>query len=149
MRFCERDREHGDLLSAAAFLVGELAGELADHVCSSTSWEHMGRRPFGAAISGERCEIAAARSSRGLRSVVLECGDGGTHGLIDVVAILVVGVRDGQQQGLRGRVVLDALGERGTLAAQMFINERLRAVVDLALVGIAAEDGNDIQLQRP
>lgn len=42
--------------------------------CSSTSWEHMGRRPFGAAISGERCEIAAQEFGTGSRVSIPPAG---------------------------------------------------------------------------
>lgn len=82
-------------------------------------------------------------------SGVLERGDGGEHCLIDVVAILAIIRRDGQGQSFGGGVVFDALGERGTRTAQLLLDEPLRAVVDLAVIGIYAENGDEVQFECP
>ena len=63
-----------------------------------------------------------------------ERGDGGAHGSVDAFTVLSVTPREGHEQGLGGGVVLDALAERGSLAVQLVLDERLGAVVDLAFV---------------
>lgn len=57
-----------------------------------------------------------------------ERGDGGAHGPVDVVAVLSVTPGEDHEQGLGGGVVLDALAERGSLAVQLVLDERLGAV---------------------